>query len=778
MPLKRQLAELEQLFMIAPVGLFLLDREYRFIHVNRRLSEINRIPVEQHIGRTIWEVLPDLADNLARAYRPVYERGEPVLNVEIQRGENFYLANFYPYHLPAPAPETGELIGLIGAVLDITDRKRSEEAMRIREEQLNAFFNSSPAGMTLLDRDFRYLKINEPLAAINGPPVSEHIGKTIFEIIPNLAPTLVPIFKRILDTGVPALNIEVSGETPRAPGITQHWIVSYFPTRDQAGRITGIGGVIVEMTARKQAEDALRETEARFRQLAENLNEVFWLTDWPENRVVYVSPAFEKIWGISSDELYKNPLSWLRPIVAEDRPRVERCFMDCVESGGYDVTFRIRREDRPDREEKWIHDRGVLVRDSEGKVVRLAGIAQDITELKLAEEALKKQSRDLKLYADEIKDLYNNAPCGYHSLAPDGTFAQINDTELRWLGYSREELVRRRKFPDLITSESKKAFETHYPELMDCGYVHDLKLDMIRKDGSILPVIASATAVKDTDGKYLLSRSTLFDYTAQKKLEEDLQQALKMRDEFLSIASHDLKTPLTSLTLQIQSIQKALKESKTVQEEIAGHVITGRLVPERLIQLVDQSRRQIDRLSGLVDDLLDLTRIRVGKLVLEPTRVDLREEVEYVVSQLSEEAHRKGIPIILHSDHPVIGTWDLHRIEQIVTNLVSNAIKYGAGKPIDIWIETDQARGIARLKITDRGIGIPPRLQSKIFERFERAAGTEQIKGLGLGLYITRQVVNAHGGKIWVESEVGKGSTFTVELPQKTPIKAPATRAA
>lgn len=258
--LRARLAEIEQIYRYAPVGLFMMDRDYRFLRVNERLAEMNGSTVEEYLGHTLWEVVPNLADRLAELYRIVFEQGEPVLGVEVHGTttrtpdvDRDWLVNFLPVK-----SETGEVTALIGAVLEITERKRVEEALRAREEQLNSLFLASPAGLALLDSQFRYLRINAPLAEANGLSIEAHIGKTIYEVLPRVAPKVAPLFRRVLN-GETVYNVEVSGETPQKPGFIRHWVASYFPIRDASGRITMLGGVVLEVTERKALEEELRK---------------------------------------------------------------------------------------------------------------------------------------------------------------------------------------------------------------------------------------------------------------------------------------------------------------------------------------------------------------------------------------------------------------------------------------------------------------------------------------------------------------------------------------
>jgi len=183
----------------------------------------------------------------------------------------------------------------------------------------------------------------------------------------------------------------------------------------------------------------------------------------------------------------------------------------------------------------------------------------------------------------------------------------------------------------------------------------------------------------------------------------------------------------------------------------------------RLEKALVVCERQSGRLSSLLNELLDLTRVRLGRLELVLEKVDLVTVTQEVLERFRAETEQKQMPVSVDLPAQAIGRWDRTRLDQIVTNLISNAIKYGDGKPIAISVASDA--GIARFTIRDQGIGIAPEMQSKIFERFERAISSRQITGLGLGLYITRQIVVAHGGTIEVESRPGEGSTFVLTLP-------------
>jgi PAS domain S-box-containing protein len=256
----------------------------------------------------------------------------------------------------------------------------------------------------------------------------------------------------------------------------------------------------------------------------------------------------------------------------------------------------------------------------------------------------------------------------------------------------------------------------------------------------------------EPDGHVARWFGSLTDVDEQKQAHEQSRHALRLRDEFLSIASHELRTPLTSLRLQMDGLVR-LASSPREQREA------------RLSQKIDATVRQVDRLSSLIDSLLDVSRISSGQLRMQREIFDLAETARDVVERWREAAIHAGCDLRCSLDGPVIASWDRTRFEQVLINLLSNAIKYGAGKPIDILLDTSQAE--VRLSVVDRGIGVSVEDQQRIFGRFERAVAVDHYGGLGLGLYIARQIVENHGARIQVDSRPGAGSTFTLIFPPK-----------
>jgi signal transduction histidine kinase len=239
--------------------------------------------------------------------------------------------------------------------------------------------------------------------------------------------------------------------------------------------------------------------------------------------------------------------------------------------------------------------------------------------------------------------------------------------------------------------------------------------------------------------------------------QRELERAVRMRDDFMSMVSHELRTPLNTLFLETQ-VRKL-------------HLSKGNLAPfeaDRLPALIERDQRQIRSMVRLIDDLLDVTRMRSGALSIEPKPIDLSALAQRVIESLAQQAEAAGCAITLDAPAGIDGTWDEFRIEQVLTNLLTNALRYGGGRPVAVTVT--QAGDAVRMSVRDQGIGIAPADQERIFEQFERTDDSRKhAPGLGLGLFITRQIVRLHGGEITLESQPGEGALFCVSLPLRPP---------
>ena len=232
----------------------------------------------------------------------------------------------------------------------------------------------------------------------------------------------------------------------------------------------------------------------------------------------------------------------------------------------------------------------------------------------------------------------------------------------------------------------------------------------------------------------------------------ELEHAVRMRDDFMSIVSHEVRTPLNGLILETQ-----LRKMHLARDNAAAFTL------DKMKAMVERDERQIQSLIRLIEDMLDVSRIRTGKLSIRPSEFDLSAAVGNLLESFAAQISAAGSSVNYRSEQPVVGQWDEFRIEQVVSNLLTNALRYGAKKPIDVSVYTRSAWAV--IEVSDQGIGISEENQQRIFHQFERIAGSHVVTGLGLGLYISEQIVAAHDGQISVHSALGEGATFRVCLP-------------
>lgn len=298
-------------------------------------------------------------------------------------------------------------------------------------------------------------------------------------------------------------------------------------------------------------------------------------------------------------------------------------------------------------------------------------------------------------------------------------------------------------------------------EAVDQGrsiYLENLKLNMTRKGYEETAYFTfSYSPIQDENKNVLGLFCAVHETTNQILAEEEnkiakqtLQEAINTRDEFMSIASHELKTPLTSLKLNVNLMKRMVDK--------------GDYTPKRISQFSEQTDRQIQRLERLINDMLDISRIRTGKLVINREYFNLYDVAVEVLGRMASQFTSAGMKVpTIEGDRDISGNWDMMRIEQVIINLLSNSIRYGEKK--DVHIKISKLDGMAELRVQDSGIGISDQNQRTMFQIFQRFSHLNESSGLGLGLFLSKQIISAHDGEIRVESEPGKGSTFIITLP-------------
>jgi PAS domain S-box-containing protein len=335
----------------------------------------------------------------------------------------------------------------------------------------------------------------------------------------------------------------------------------------------------------------------------------------------------------------------------------------------------------------------------------------------------------------------------------DGLCTFFNQTWLQFTGRSLEEEWGIGWAEGVHFEDFQRCMDT-YVDAFNRREVFEMEYRLRRHDGVFRWILDRGTPRFLPDGTFAGYIGSCVDITERKQLEADLRKAVKVRDEFLSIASHELRTPLTSLKLRTERLyQSAVRAPGS-----AAPVLDGRFEHD-----AEAALAQVLHMVRMVDVLLDVSRIAEGPLTLDRDELEVGPLVAAVADRLKEPASTAGSPIRVEIRGAATARWDRFRIEQVVTNLLSNAIKYGAGKPVDVIV--DPSDGTARIVVTDRGPGIELEHHGRLFERFARFVPARHYGGFGLGLWIARVIVEAHGGTIGVESRVGEGASFCVNLP-------------
>ncbi|MBI3557619.1 MAG: response regulator [Deltaproteobacteria bacterium] len=519
---------------------------------------------------------------------------------------------------------------------------------------------------------------------------------------------------------------------------------------------------------REQAE------QQRYRDLLEGVTHAIVWSVSPESLTIdFVSRSAETILGYPLDQWLSEPDFLTLHSHADDRQRLLGLF-----AAARDSKKELNLEHRfltPDGRTVWLNTGVRRAYRGAGPEQELRGLSVDVTRLKEAEIILKTNKNrsdflaEASLLLAESLDyettLARVARLAVPGLANSYAIDLVDESgKIRPLVSAQNETLNSdfsRALADTARNVLKTGKAQFYTNASD-GANPAIVLPLIAREKILGIFTLSAGIAGRYDDNDLLMAKDLARRAAvaidNANLYRQAQTAIRTRDEFLSIASHELKTPLTPLKLQTQLLQRTLN---------AGGL--EKLNPERVVRMLDISNKQITRLTRLIDELLDISRINMGKLNLQLEDFNLVELLEDVVERfcggpLAETkcqlTVQPGMPRLVH--------WDRFRIEQVVINLLTNAIKYGAGKPVEISLQQQDAAIVMTFR--DEGIGIAIEDQKRIFERFERAASGSHYAGLGLGLYIVTQILRCHGGTIEVNSEPGKGALFTVKISIQLPI--------
>jgi PAS domain S-box-containing protein len=553
-------------------------------------------------------------------------------------------------------------------------------------------------------------------------------------------------------------------------GILSFWIflprLAFFHVSTPA-EIASVGfflltGILITLMcerlryAKAQSQLAI-DSLKNFNLVAEVIPHMIW-TASRDGKIDYVNQAWTRYTGLSTEEAHG--WNWLKSVHPDDVEPTRALWLEALKKEApSELMFRMRR--KYDGAYRWFVARGIPVRNESGRVVKWYGADADIDEQKRDQEELQTAIRERDKSLAVLDALLSAVPVGIAIFDREFRYIRLNEKLAEINGVSIKDTLGKR--PREILPEIAPKIEPLLKEVLEHGKAF-INMEVqgqtqleFKGDRtwlvSFFPVRPEPDPESNHDEEILGIGAAVIEITERRLMERRLEEAILMRDEFVSIASHELKTPLTSIQLHALLLQRE-----------CGKADVSDCSQKRIGKFIEMTLTQVDRISRLVDDMLDVARIRTGNLTLSKDVFNLCDALKETVYRHAPDFKAAGIEVpTIDFSGPSRGSWDRLRIEQVATNLLNNAIKYGEGKPIAIHLTCDDKR--AHFSVQDHGPGIPKESLDKIFDRFERGHYSKKIEGLGLGLFISRQIVESHGGKIWVESELGRGSTFHVELP-------------
>ena len=515
--------------------------------------------------------------------------------------------------------------------------------------------------------------------------------------------------------------------------------------------ITTFGWVVV---LRKRVEHQTRiirqrlEREAalekRLQYVARVTNDLVW--DWDlQNRKLWHADSLEYAFGYSAEEWAADVNWWRKYLHPDDRERVLTSLRAAIDGGGdkWSQEFRLRQ---PNGSYAYVFDRACILRDSSAKAVRMIGAMMDITERKLAEENLRRSEENFKNFANFLPEVVFEADA-------KGNLTFANDNGLKIFGVPRSVLESKMNVLEVIAPEDRARARGNIERAMAGEPIGTAEYAALRPDGSRFPVLVFAAPIVN-DGQPSGFRGILIDITDRKLAEQELKNAKeaaeaanRAKSEFLANMSHEIRTPMNGI---VGMTELALDTQLTIeQREYLGIVKTS-----------------AESLLNILNDILDFSKIEAGKLDFDPLEFNLRENLQEIVKGFALRAVRKGVELQceVQPDVPEFFEADQTRLRQIIVNLLGNALKFTEQGEVRLRVAVEAKEPNADLlhfAIRDTGIGIPAEKQQVIFDAFAQADGstTRRFGGTGLGLAISSRLVRMMGGRIWVESEVGKGTT-------------------
>jgi PAS domain S-box-containing protein len=639
--------------------------------------------------------------------------------------------------------EQGEVEYFIHSPANVTElnqlaqrEKAGIEALKNQRAQLYSTFMQAPVGIAIL-RGPEYIVdlINSPLCELYGKSVKEMQNKPVFEVLKH-AKGLG--FEELLD------NVRLTGVAFKGQGLSFPLIRNkqletvyvnfvYEPFREDDNSISGVIVVATEITEQVNAKQQIEEAEERARLAVDAVGLGTYDLNL-ETGIMITSTPFANIFGFDAPVPRKAYVDLFHPDDLELRTNAHKTALINAR------LFYEARVLRADDTMRWVRVEGQVYYDLTGKATRILGTCLDITEQKLARE---EQQKLMSLIADSeqlLKSITTAAPTGLWMSDEWGKKTYVNQTWIDWTGQPYEDHLGEGWTKSIVAEDREKVKEIFLTDLANRS-LYEVEFRINNADGAVHWCIATGRPQYRNDGTFSGYIGACIDITEQKHLQQQ-------KDNFLGMASHELKTPVTSIKAYTQVLEKMLLKKGEIKEAA----------------MINRMDGQLNRLTNLIGDLLDVTKINSGRLQFNDLEFDFTEHLKELVEDLQRTTDKHTL--IENYSPGVIVFGDKERIGQVVTNLITNAIKYSPhADTINICSAIKNNEVI--LSVQDFGIGIKEHELCKVFEQFYRVSSDMQhtFPGLGLGLYISSEIIKREGGRIWVTSTIGEGSTFCFALP-------------
>lgn len=702
---------------------------------------------------------------------------------------------------------SGNLLGAVIIFRDVTEEHEQHKRLFEERSRLEAVLQQMPEGVLIADPAGKVVLKNSQLDILLNSLVDpgEQVEFELYQGFKTNGNPYLPHewpLARSLRQGEVIINEEVTIIDKSNNNVTLS--VSSSPIRNIDGSVEAAVLVLHNITEAKKTEADLRYQLALTKVITDNAPSALFMMD-EEGKPTYMNPAAKNLTGYSSlEEISEKPLHYAIHWKKTDGSHypMEECPIDNAHAALKDVQ---------NQEELFCTKEGRLFPvsysvapiEKDGKVFGSVLEFRDISEQKEIEGRLKEAITERDHSVETLKIINNVGKRLTAELDLEKLVQQITDDGTRLTGaqfgaffFNSTDDQGHTLLLNVVSGVPKEEFskfpnpratEIFHPTFVGAGTVRSDDITKDHRYGKNAPhhclpqghlpvrsylavsvtsrtgeVIGGLVFGHEKPGMFSIHSEEIAEGIATQasvamdnaRLYSRLKDSVRARDEFLSIASHELKTPLTSLKLQTQ-----IRNRKLLKNDI------NLFSADALKKMFDTDARQIERLNRLIDDMLDISRISTGKLTLQLETFDMCSLAKDVLDRFSTQMQEAGTEISIDCQGKAEGTWDKFRIEQVITNLLTNAIRYGNQKPIGVKVKTDSGNAI--IEVQDRGIGIAEENQKRIFERFERAISPNEISGLGLGLYIVKQIIDMHNGSIEVKSKIGQGSTFIVQLPMK-----------